>query len=82
MIPKREFSETEKQQAKVRLVRLDAEGNPVGESQVLRVEKISFEPSGEHPIMDKQFADYSKTQTITLNNVQLSPEVKEILGFE
>lgn len=68
----------------MRLVRLDAEGNPVdGSVQYLRVEKFQvIEPwSDEDSLLDRQMRNYflNKETTITLKDVQFDPEVWKLL---
>ncbi len=68
----------------MRLVRLDAEGNPVdGSTQYFKTEKfyvIEPEPDGSK-FLDQQVSNYflNKRTTITLKDVQFDPEVWKLL---
>lgn len=67
----REYSEAEKQQAKVRLVRLDAEGNPVGVGEtwsVSRFEIISEQDSFDAGIMRALQVKRGWTQEFPVSN--------------
>lgn len=68
----------------MRLVRLDAEGNPVdGSVQTFRVEKFYvIEPWTEgNPLLDQQMRNYflNKSTTITLKDIPISDEFRRLL---